>query len=231
MNMLTWTLQSCSSSTVLGYILDPIQYFPWAAFSAMRCFALSHHRLLSIFVFLLSIVPLAINLVVFHFDATGVEIPDIGTCLMAADLILILVTWYRLSRNALQIRERATFAYVLLRDGTTYFIALFTLNALQLTLTLLSFHDPLQNASQVSFFTEPLTAILVSRMLINLQSVNARATGADWTQQSGAHSVPLAFERVVGSLGASIPAAMEDEGVEGEGDEHGEVGRETGVAV
>ncbi|RPD69784.1 hypothetical protein L226DRAFT_616558 [Lentinus tigrinus ALCF2SS1-7] len=150
---------------------------------------------------------------------------------MASDLILIWITWTKLSRNAIRNRDPGSFAYVLLRDGTAYFVALCILNALHLTLTLLSFEDPLANVSVVTFFTEPLTAIIVSRFLINLQSANVKAVGMGSTQDNGGQSESLVFERVIGSLGSSIvPSLSEEEQVEDEHVDGGE-GADADVVV
>ncbi|RPD69785.1 hypothetical protein L226DRAFT_575270 [Lentinus tigrinus ALCF2SS1-7] len=70
--------QSCSDIAIASYILDVLQYFPWAAFSAMRTYALSRRWPLSVFVFLLAIAPVGINLANFDFHVGGVIIPGIG---------------------------------------------------------------------------------------------------------------------------------------------------------
>ncbi|TFK86463.1 hypothetical protein K466DRAFT_600298 [Polyporus arcularius HHB13444] len=138
------------------------------------------------------------------------------TSLISADALLVLTTWWTLSRGSVlvQHRSKGSFVYVLLRDGTIYFIALLALNALHLTLTLLSHIQALQSVSVVTLFTEPVTGILVSRFLLNLQSVNQTALDIDSSIQiessSGKTSESLVFERVVGSLG-SRTLAEEDE--------------------
>ncbi|TBU21648.1 hypothetical protein BD311DRAFT_677895, partial [Dichomitus squalens] len=85
------------------------------------------------------------------------------------------------------------------------------LNSLRLAFTMLS---PTVDGSQpsypsvVSHFTIPLSAILVSRFLLHLQSASLRAVGSIPSSQiSSLHlDRSLVFERVVGSLGASISA-------------------------
>ena len=53
--------------------------------------------------------------------------------------------------------------------------------------------------------TSSLTAIIVSRFILHLQSANLRATDAASSQgQTTSHDGSLVFERVVGSLAASI---------------------------
>ncbi|TBU36738.1 hypothetical protein BD309DRAFT_877790 [Dichomitus squalens] len=95
--------------------------------------------------------------------------------------------------------------------GTVYFLVLAVLNSLRLAFTMLS---PTVDGSQpsypsvVSHFTIPLSAILVSRFLLHLQSASLRAVGSIPSSQiSSLHlDRSLVFERVVGSLGASISA-------------------------
>ncbi|TBU39369.1 hypothetical protein BD309DRAFT_1012023 [Dichomitus squalens] len=79
----------------------------------------------------------------------------------------------------------------------------------QQSLTLLSIdRDGLQPVSVVTAFTTPLSAILVSRFLLHLQSASLRAVGSIPSSQfSSLHlDRSLVFERVIGSLGASITA-------------------------
>ncbi|KAI1782509.1 hypothetical protein LXA43DRAFT_1143465 [Ganoderma leucocontextum] len=81
------------------------------------------------------------------------------------------------------------------------------------------------NVSDITFFTEPITAILVQRFLFHLQSANCRALDMDSASQVGGavtqQSSSLVFNPVIGSLGASIPSEdflgpSEDDGVEDE---------------
>ncbi|KAI0750306.1 hypothetical protein C8Q80DRAFT_1353562 [Daedaleopsis nitida] len=146
------------------------------------------------------------------------------TCLMAADILLVYITWKNLRRRGSSLSElngiaTKTFTGVLLRDGTIYFAVLFTLNALHLTLTLLSELDiSLENISIVTFFTDPfvasLTMILVSRFLLDLQAAERKAVGL--TSSTNLYSTrsyksSLVFERVVGSIGSVIVSEEGDE--------------------
>ncbi|KAI0689448.1 hypothetical protein C8T65DRAFT_746165 [Cerioporus squamosus] len=239
---------------VTSYI--PISPAHNSAFSTLRAFALTRLWSLSIFVLLLSSVPIGINFTNFGFTPGGVVVPPLGcvysdslpadlansrtcnailwclevvsnslsftlpevtiasrTCLISADLLLVVTTWWKLSRGSTQHRQKGSFVYVLLRDGTIYFIALLVLNALHLTLTLLSHTQALQSVSVVTLFTEPLTGILVSRFLLNLQSANQQVLHVDSSLASdtGGTSESLVFERVIGSLGSRTLAEHEDE--------------------
>ncbi|TBU22632.1 hypothetical protein BD311DRAFT_732619 [Dichomitus squalens] len=83
------------------------------------------------------------------------------------------------------------------------------LNALHLALSLLPLDiTVLQPTSVITTFTVPLSATLVSRFLLHIQSASLRAVGStsslQFTYMHPANS--LIYERVVGSLGASISA-------------------------
>ncbi|RPD57220.1 hypothetical protein L227DRAFT_578128 [Lentinus tigrinus ALCF2SS1-6] len=234
------SIQSCADVVKTTLVFEVLQYIPWAAFSSLRAFAIARSWPLSILVFALSIVPVAINLADFAFDFGGVLIPPFGcvstdtvsvelalrftiasrACLIAADALLILLTWRKLYRGDANTREKGGFVHVLLRDGTIYFLVLVVQNILHLTLTLLSISTVLQNqnVSVVALFTEPLTAILVSRFLIDLQVANRRSLN----KTSGLHSEggveSLVFERVIGSLGSSIDPGGSEGDVDDESD-------------
>ncbi|KAI0662103.1 hypothetical protein C8Q70DRAFT_627273 [Cubamyces menziesii] len=60
-------------------------------------------------------------------------------------------------------------------SGTVYFVALLIMNVLHLTLTLTSIVDIRSPVSQVTILTDPLTAILICRFLLALQSANVMA--------------------------------------------------------
>ncbi|KAI0365133.1 hypothetical protein BV20DRAFT_973561 [Pilatotrama ljubarskyi] len=146
---------TCSRYILAAKAIEFAQYLPWAAFSALRVFALSCatrtvlvNRLrwpLAILVLLLSLVPLGINYYSYTL-ASGINDPVFGcsgtmdipaamstkvviasrSCLIAADLLVLIVTWnttYRASRmhRAAQLGN-ASMSSTLLRDGTVYFL-------------------------------------------------------------------------------------------------------------
>ncbi|KAI0701113.1 hypothetical protein C8T65DRAFT_579800, partial [Cerioporus squamosus] len=132
------------------------------------------------------------------------------TCLMASDVLVIITTWVA-TRNAIRLHGegrpiRNSFAGTLLRDGTIYFIVLLIMNALHLTFTMLPIVDAsLAPVSYLTLFTEPITAVLVSRFMLNLQAVNKRAMHGDTELETLTHQIgPVNFERVVGSLGSDV---------------------------
>ncbi|RPD69111.1 hypothetical protein L226DRAFT_575891 [Lentinus tigrinus ALCF2SS1-7] len=258
--LISYILIICSLLVKGEAAISWIQFLPWAAFSALRAFALSGKNLiLSIFVFLLGITPLAVNFVQYGFDLDGYNDPTFGCSagvdltpsmakrrlyvpseltiasrgtLMAADLILLCVTWYTLPRRNLvnldSSRNLLSFTTVLLRDGTIYFVVLLILNILHLVFTLISVVGAFDPVSFVTEFTEPATAVLVSRFLLDLQSANQDALKLDSrdplnsdNQDFSGISETLTFARIVGSVGLSMdfPESLTGISQTSEGDE------------
>ncbi|KZT05492.1 uncharacterized protein LAESUDRAFT_655781, partial [Laetiporus sulphureus 93-53] len=92
------------------------------SFTALRTYAISLHAWhVAALVFLLGMVPAGVNSVRQALDSIVV----IGTrvCVVAADGVLLLVTWYRtygLLKAANEVQVRASLASMLLRDGMLY---------------------------------------------------------------------------------------------------------------
>ncbi|RDX51355.1 hypothetical protein OH76DRAFT_1401672 [Lentinus brumalis] len=231
--------QSCSLLARAAYAMTCLQYVIWAAFSCLRTFALSKSYPVALLVFLLSSVSVGVDFSDFRFDLVGVNIPLLGctatttvstdlfkkyviivrTCLIAADLILIYVTWYTLGRKAFS-NSHHSFVGVLLQDGTIYFMVLLLLNILHLVFTMLAIDTPLQGASNVSSFTEPVTATLVSRFLIHLQAANRRTLHIDTDNYADRGATfsslgTLVFDRVVGPMESTLSHGDADDSSEG----------------
>ncbi|TFK81161.1 hypothetical protein K466DRAFT_447177, partial [Polyporus arcularius HHB13444] len=85
----------CVVPSKLENFIETMQYLPWAGFSALRAYALSRNRPLSVLVFVLSIVPIAVNLVSTPYPLVMFAIAS-RVCLIAADAILIVITWVKL---------------------------------------------------------------------------------------------------------------------------------------
>ncbi|TBU47595.1 hypothetical protein BD309DRAFT_951589 [Dichomitus squalens] len=200
-----------------------------AAFAGIRVYALQKSWPLSCITFLLSMVPVGINFTDFAFGETGGYDPPFGcipmnnlppnvvqkftiasrSCLIAADFLVIGSTWFALSRRnniGQGVVPKGTISSVLLVDGTIYFIFLAILNSLHLTFTMLSLDVAyLQRTSDFGQFTTPVTALLISRFLLHLQEASLRAVGMASSQAlTTSDTGSVIFERVVGSLGASI---------------------------
>ncbi|RPD57712.1 hypothetical protein L227DRAFT_577697 [Lentinus tigrinus ALCF2SS1-6] len=217
--------QSCANLNNATITIALLQYFPWAAFSALRTYALCRHGvglLLGIFVFLLSSVPIAINFARYRWLSSA-TIPMSGcfaqinvsvqlykeltiisrVCFIAADLIVLGVTLratYRTTRMARVIGKQGkhTFSGTLLLDGAMYFAILVTLNILHLLFTMLSISfNSLTSISYVTIFTEPITAVLISRFILDLQEVESHRTDPQLST--------IKFTKVLGSLSAPLP--------------------------
>ncbi|KAI0740414.1 hypothetical protein C8Q76DRAFT_192384 [Earliella scabrosa] len=231
----------CHAFVKACWIFSLLQYVPWAGFSALRVYALSRDLTISCLVFFLSSVTIGINLAhlwpfsqtiivprlgCIEYDTTSVEV-QIGfvtaskASLILADIIVIAVTWVKLGRRTRGLSGKHSLMHILLRDGTIYFICLLTLNTLDLTLSELSIagNSP-YTISYLVLFTEPLTAVLVSRFMLNLQAVDQRSRNYSSTphnMESQTVTGSLLFERIVGSLSSSD---LSDSGASATVDEH-----------
>ncbi|RDX54131.1 hypothetical protein OH76DRAFT_1479176 [Lentinus brumalis] len=96
--------------------------------------------------------------------------------LIAADILLIYITWTKLSGWAaltdIQRSKRLTLSDVLFHGGVIYFVILFVLNVLHLVLSATSMASDNGDGSFITVFTAPFTAILISRFLLKLQAMN-----------------------------------------------------------
>ncbi|RPD59956.1 hypothetical protein L227DRAFT_575957 [Lentinus tigrinus ALCF2SS1-6] len=234
-NMHLMSDKSCANLINAIQAIFLLPYFPWAVFSGLRTYALCGRRLrlpLGIFVFLLSSVSIGVNFARYRWLSSA-PIPMLGcveeasasaeiakgftiasrTCLIAADLIVIGVTWratYHTTQLARAAGEQSmqTFAGTVLRDGTIYFLVLLTLNTLHLLFTMLSISSAaFESVSYVSIFTDPITSALVSRFILNLQEVNqSRAAAPELTSSSSDQSsIKFMKTRILGSLGSTLP--------------------------
>ncbi|TBU52351.1 hypothetical protein BD310DRAFT_832399, partial [Dichomitus squalens] len=222
----------CDLSTRGDLVVDYLLFTILAVFTSIRVYALRRSLVLCTVTAVLTLVPLGTNMANFKFGVTGENIFPLGctgvvnmpinivksltiisrTCLIAADGLAIGATWFTLGLPYASRRDgvlKGSISSVLLIDGTMYFFTLAVLDSLHLAFTLLSINvDALQPASVVTAFTTPLSAVLVSRFLLHLQSASLRAVGSTPSSQILSMHIDhsLVFERIVGSLGASISA-------------------------
>ncbi|KAI0675498.1 hypothetical protein C8Q78DRAFT_963789 [Trametes maxima] len=170
----------CNAFVILTGVVSVLQYVPWAAFSALRVFALSgHHWALSVLVLSLSSVPIIINYVRYRW-LKSLNDPIFGC---RTELTLSLELAQKL---------------------------LLLMNVLHLTFAMLSVNQAFVKVSYVTIFTEPLTAVLVSRFLFNLQGTrqpqdytsSIRRTTDQLDTGFTVNGASLAT--IVGSLGADI---------------------------
>ncbi|RPD53747.1 hypothetical protein L227DRAFT_567749 [Lentinus tigrinus ALCF2SS1-6] len=138
------------------------------------------------------------------------------TCFIAADLIVFGVTWRHATyRNFQRLRRQnessPTYTAILFRDAFSSADA--------------DSAHTFQTINLVTFFSDPITSILVSRFLLNLQEVHRYR--ADHLQLSclsesvGQGSLQHFATKVIGSLGESLPppgdTSLEDEPLAVEG--------------
>ncbi|KAI0722633.1 hypothetical protein C8Q76DRAFT_719563 [Earliella scabrosa] len=204
-----------------------LQYVPWAGFSAMRVFALSSkNRPLALVVLLLSSGPIVVDFVHLGYSTFVQDAYECGFVpglsimvknilmvlevtiiarggLMMADILVLAITWratratLKAGRDIRALGQATSLSAILFQYGEM----LLAINILHLVLTLLSTFQDVQR-SRVTLLSEPLTAILVSRFLLDLQKAN----NAMAHQESLASISSLNFHsRFIGSLGSSLP--------------------------
>ncbi|KAI0681852.1 hypothetical protein C8T65DRAFT_598003 [Cerioporus squamosus] len=156
---------SCSLFSIAIQAMVILQFVPGAAFSALRAYVLSRSKLFGLLVFSLALAPVGANLVHYGYQFSGENFPPFGCLdtdnttaaldlkydlfivvisrvpLIAADILLIYITWTRLStgswgalRNIRQ-SKRLSLSEVLSQGGilcNTEISILFTLNVLHL---------------------------------------------------------------------------------------------------
>ncbi|RDX51297.1 hypothetical protein OH76DRAFT_1481581 [Lentinus brumalis] len=172
---------NCSSFSVAGTAMSILQYVPGAVFSALRGYVLSRSKLLGIVILVLSLAPVGANLHISY--KVPIVVLSSRVPLIVADILLIYVTWTKLSSrdtfNDMRRSKRLSLSDVLLRDGTIYFVALFILNVLHLILSATALGIGADGGSYVTTFTAPITAILISRFLLELQEADQTVVRLD----------------------------------------------------
>ncbi|KAI0758136.1 hypothetical protein C8Q74DRAFT_301942 [Fomes fomentarius] len=226
-------MRSCLVWSYLPVSLQYVQYLLWAVFSTLRAYALgSKSWPLALLVFLPSIAPMIVNYVWLGYMTVEYSNPDgcnvayrisdlntkhrtsliivSRTCLIISDILVMIITWtatYRNSKDMAALHQGTSVSKILLRDGAIYVIVLVIMNALHLGFSLFSI---LKNAdangisSDISIFTEALTAVLISRFLIDLQEAHRKMSHRH-SHLSAVSSISLS--RVIGAFGTSLPAA------------------------
>ncbi|TFK79988.1 hypothetical protein K466DRAFT_605705 [Polyporus arcularius HHB13444] len=237
--------QSCNLLAQAFNVVNFLRFLPIGLFSAMRAYALSTNRTLSAVIFFLSLSPFVVNFIQYGQGIRGSMLP-IGNCeaqinvtpietiiltifpavpavsrggLIVADFLLIVVTWRTLARSSARPRfsfEKAhtSLAAIMFWNGTIYFVVLFLLNVLHMTFTLTSIFG--LERSLIAVFTDPLTTILISRFLLDLQEANRQdvqlGTDDDNVGDTSLNSqASLTFARALGSINSTIvPGATRD---------------------
>ncbi|TFK82985.1 hypothetical protein K466DRAFT_666166 [Polyporus arcularius HHB13444] len=177
---------ACSVFVIAEQAVALLQFIPGAVFSALRAYVLSRSKPLGLLVFALSLAPVGANSVIVIIS----RVP-----LVAADMILIYITWTKLRGWAtltdIRQSKRLALSDILLRGGMSrariicseytgiiYFAILFVLNTLHPIFSATGVAD--QGASSyVTEFSAPLTTIIISRFLLELQEANQMVVRLD----------------------------------------------------
>ncbi|RPD78585.1 hypothetical protein L226DRAFT_297615 [Lentinus tigrinus ALCF2SS1-7] len=140
--------------------------------------------------------------------------------LIVADMVLIYITWARLSGLAtlrdIRQSKRLSLSDVLCRDGTMYFVVLFVLNILHLVFSINAITVEGNGASYVAEFTASITAILISCFLLELQEADRAVVRLDPDDPLHFSKDPYdSIPSFISSLGAFInpdlPSPHDDE--------------------
>ncbi|KAI0331612.1 hypothetical protein GY45DRAFT_1369779 [Cubamyces sp. BRFM 1775] len=216
--------------------MEIVIYLPIGIFAALRALALSRMNWkVAVLVFILASGPFAVNLWIYiGAGIYGLEIPVVG-CATASnetahearigepatrvpsDILVLATTWWYATNGGATWRTRGTpgcrssLMKAMILHGTTYFLALLTLNSLHLTLTMLSVDITAQQAvSLVPLFTDPLTVIIICRFLLGLQCANVKITGQETADsqlgRAGEYGGSLHFASlaIVNSMGGAV---------------------------
>ncbi|OSD04951.1 hypothetical protein PYCCODRAFT_1433291 [Trametes coccinea BRFM310] len=193
--------EMCSQYVKIQGGVECAQFLTWAAFSGLRVFAVSGRNwALAILVSILACSPFIINMWSISFGITGHNLPIVGcigsismpardanmligtllsrSCNIIADLIVIGVSW-RYAAQGYGWTPRSIPTMPLTRVMVLNGQALLLLNTVHLALAILTMVGstaPSGNA-HVTVLTEPLTAILICRLLLALQAANLKSTG------------------------------------------------------
>ncbi|KAI0085277.1 hypothetical protein BDY19DRAFT_996987 [Irpex rosettiformis] len=121
---------------------------------------------------------------------------------ITADLIVLLLTWrkaFGMIRHASRFKLQVPLLFrILVRDGTFFFLGLLAANVFKFVTTNISSLVTLEAGDT---FLTPLTSMIISRFILNLQEINEKDDLSGTTLQS---SIRFNSNGIVGSLGDRI---------------------------
>ncbi|KZT02216.1 uncharacterized protein LAESUDRAFT_730389 [Laetiporus sulphureus 93-53] len=123
-------------------------------------------------------------------------------CPAVSDLIVVLVTWYKTFRLAIEVRKlrfKGSIATMLMRDGTLHFMALLLLNIFNIQ----SQFSGSRYSGCAAIFLLPMTSVLVSRFILNLRQVSLGSAGLNTISHSTVDTPDLP-SRLVGNFGSEL---------------------------
>ncbi|KAI0794536.1 hypothetical protein C8Q74DRAFT_1215806 [Fomes fomentarius] len=223
--LLKMLTQSCTYMERVELVLTCLRYIPPAVFSTLRAFVLSRNKTLSICVLTLGLIPVGPNLGTVLVPNHGETFANLG-CVMdlemspgtalkisviVSDAILILITWMSPMTQGLRINihkdKRQSLGAILVQNGTIYFIVLLCLNVLHLAFSLANIFGIGYVESDIIVFTTPITTILISHFLLDLQEAyqqTVRVDSDDALNLGSNSSTPSFVDRMIGSIGSDI---------------------------
>ncbi|TFK79248.1 hypothetical protein K466DRAFT_505861, partial [Polyporus arcularius HHB13444] len=191
---------SCSLFVIAAHAMSILQFIPGAAFSALRAYVLSRSKPLGIVVAALSLAPVGANLVDYGYQYSGENFPPFGCvvtdnttaaldlrglhCLMSFSVVVCLSKQIPLAYRCLTplLRNhifcvcpvpkvsKVSEQLIKLNAGISI---LFIMNILHLVFSATAVSIDLGGSfSLITQFTAPITAILISRFLLELQEAN-----------------------------------------------------------
>ncbi|EJF57155.1 hypothetical protein DICSQDRAFT_174213 [Dichomitus squalens LYAD-421 SS1] len=183
---------SCDSLPRVLNAINLLSVLTPCLFSTMRVYALSGMNVvLSLVTFTLSFIPIVLDLIEnvkwfriqnlpqpFNCSPGDVTPQGLLLIVIVADSIVLGTTWwytYQSYRAQRGIHIRSSLTSAMLYNGSIYFLVLASLNALDLALVTLGLAQNsflFRNVSYVGLFADVLTAILISRFILNLRQVN-----------------------------------------------------------
>ncbi|THH31060.1 hypothetical protein EUX98_g3132 [Antrodiella citrinella] len=136
---------------------------------------------------------------------------------MAADAIILILTWIRTAdiMRTFKLRVKSSLGVMLLRDGTLYFLFMFTLNVVNL----IAIKE--QKFGAVPALSDVITAILISRFLLNLRRVYIVSDESSKSFHASRFSDLRFANSVTGNMGAPL-ATMSEKDLEHGDDEEPE---------
>ncbi|TFK87792.1 hypothetical protein K466DRAFT_586068 [Polyporus arcularius HHB13444] len=230
----------CSVFADTQWALFITQFIPGAAFSALRVYVLSRRKLLGLLVFALSLAPVGGNLAWYGYHFSGENLPPFGCLrtdnttpaldlrngavvlisrvpLILSDMILIYITWIKLSswvvRRHIKQSRILSLSDILLHGG----IILLILNIVHITFTSTELAGgSFSGGSELPLFTGLLTTVIISRFLLELQQANQVAVRVDLDDSSQAlrdpwDSTPSFISSLGGFINSDHPALSEDD--------------------
>ncbi|KZT02208.1 uncharacterized protein LAESUDRAFT_730378 [Laetiporus sulphureus 93-53] len=219
---------SCNAVNLFNAVTGVVLQAVTASFAAFRTYAISGHQVVpALLVLLLGLIQVGGYYIFVYAQLSVPFVAYIGSypvcewkrngrisnaalnmslaaaiCSAVADLIVVLVTWYKTFRLAVEMRKlriKGSIATMLMRDGTLHFMALLLLNIFNIQYVFTGS----QYSGYASNFLLPISSILISRFILNLRQVSYGSVDLDTISHSTLDTLDLP-SRLVGNFGAEL---------------------------